>query len=109
MLFRSRPGQGGRVVIISYGGILDVVGVEGPEAIGTDGGAIELVAGTVEVVHADLAGVPRMVAVVEHTVVAHAFGTIAASGVSPIFLDAGRRRCCCCLRCPLDFIPSFSP
>ena len=48
-------GQEGRAVVISHDGILDAVGVERPEAVGVDGGAVELVAGTVEVTHADLA------------------------------------------------------
>ena len=92
--------QAGRVVVTSCGGILDIVGAEGPEAVGADGGTVELIAGMVEVAHADLAGVPRTVVVVEHTVVAHAFDAIAASGVPPVLLEAGHRRCCRCLRCP---------
>ena len=92
--------QGGRAVIISCGGSLDVVGVEGPEAVGTDGGAVELVAGMVEVAHADLAEVPRMVVVVEYTVVVHASNVIVAFGVLSIFPNADRRRHC--RRCPLD-------
>ena len=100
---RGDTGQEGRAVVISYGGILDAVGAEGPEAVGVDGGAVELVAGMVEVAHADLAEVPRMVVVVEHTMVVHTSGAIAASGVLSVLPDAGRRRC------PLNSIPPFSP
>ena len=57
--------QGGRAFVTSRGGIPDVVGAEGPEAIGVDGGATELVAGMVEIAHADLAGMPRTVVVME--------------------------------------------
>ena len=52
---RGDTGQEGRAVVISHDGILDAVGAERPEAVGVDGGAVELVAGTVEVAHADLA------------------------------------------------------
>ena len=106
---RGDTDRGGRVVVISCGRFLDVVRVEGPEAVGTDGGAVELVVGMVKVVHVDLAEVPRMVVVVEHTVVVHASGVIAASGVLLIFLDTGRR--CRCRHChhPLNSIPPFSP
>ena len=106
---RGDTGQGGRVVVTSCDKILDVVGVEGPEAVGTDGGTVELVVGMVEVAHDDLAGVPRTMAVMEHTVVAHASGAIATSGVPPVLLDAGRRHRCRCLRCPQNSIPSFYP
>ena len=102
-------GQVGRVIITRCGKILDVIEAEGPEAVGADGGVVELLAGMVEVAHADLTEVPRMVVVVEHTVVVHAFGAIAASEVPPILLDAGRHRRCRSLRCPLNSIPSFSP
>ena len=71
---RGDIGQGGRVDVTSCGGILDVVGVEGLEAVGADGGVVELIAGTVEVAHADLIGTPRMVVVMEHMAVAHVFG-----------------------------------
>ena len=53
---RGDTGQEGRAVVISHDGILDAVGAERPEVVGVDGGAVELVAGTVEVTHADLAG-----------------------------------------------------
>ena len=106
---RGDTGQGGGAVVTGRGGILDVVGAEGPEAVGVDGGAVELVAGTVEVAHADLAGTPRTEVVMEHTVVAHIFGAIAASGVTLVLLETGRRRRCRCLRCPLNSIPSFFP
>ena len=102
-------GQGGRVVVISCGGFLDVVGVEGPEAVGTDGGTVELVEGAMEVAHADLAKVPRMVVVGENTVVVHASGVIAASEVLPILPDARRRCSCRHCRHPLSSIPPFSP
>ena len=108
MLFRS-TGQEGRAIITSCGGILDVVEAEGPEAVGADGGAVKLVMGMVEVAHADLARVPRTVVVVEHMVVVHASDAIAASGIPPVLLEAGRRHRCCCLHCPLNSIPSFSP
>ena len=101
--------QEGRAAVISHDGILNAVGVEGSEAVGVDGGAVELVAGMVEVVHADLAEVPRMVVVVEHTVVVHASDAIAASGVLSVLPDAGHRRCCRRRRCPLNFIPPFPP
>ena len=57
----------------------------------------------VEVAHADLAGVPRMVVIVEHAVVVH------ASGVLPILPYAGRRCCRRRRRCPLNSIPPFPP
>ena len=61
-------GQEGRIDITSHDGILDVVGGERPEAVCVDGGAVELVAGTVEVTHADLAGASRVAAVVSPSV-----------------------------------------
>ena len=78
---RGDTDQGGRVVITSCGRILDVIGAEGPEVVSADGGVVELVAGMVEVAHADLTRIPRMVVVVEHMAVAHVSGAIAASGV----------------------------
>ena len=60
---RGDTGQEGRAVVISHDGILDAVGVERPETVGVDGGAVELVAGTVEVTHADLAGASQVAAV----------------------------------------------
>ena len=112
MLFRSGRGdtdQRGKAFVTSCGGILDVVGAEGPEAVDVDGGAVELVAGMVEVAHADLAEVPRTVVVVEHTVVVHASGTIAASRILSVLPDAGHRRYCHRRHCPLNSIPPFSP
>ena len=102
-------GQEGRAVVTSCGGILDVVGAEGPEAVGVDGGAVKLVAGMVEVAHADLARTLRMVVVMEHLVMAHISGAIAASGVTLVLLETGRHRRCRCPCCPLKSIPSFSP
>ena len=61
---RGDTGQEGRIDVISHDGILDAVGAERPEAVGVDGGAVELVAGTVEVTHADLAGASRAAVVV---------------------------------------------
>ena len=61
---RGDTSQEGRAVVISHDGILDAVGVERPEAVGVDSGAVELVAGTVEVTHADLAGASQVAAVV---------------------------------------------
>ena len=61
---RGDTGQEGRAAVISHDGILDAVGAERPEAVGVDGGAVELVAGAVEVTHADLAGASRVAAVV---------------------------------------------
>ena len=104
---RGDTGQGGRVTVTSCGGFLDVVGVEGPMAVNTDSGTIELIAGVVEVAHADLVEVPRMVVVRENTVVVHASGVTAASGVLSILPDVGRRRHCRRRRCPLNSIPLF--
>ena len=106
---RDDTSQGRRVVVISCGGFLDIVGVEGPETVDTDSGAVELVAGTVEVAHTDLVEVPRMVVVVEHTMVVHASGVIAASEILSVLPDAGHRRRCRRRRCPLNSIPPFSP
>ena len=75
--------------------------------VGIDGGAVELVAGTVEVAHADLAEVPRMVVIVEHTVVVHASDVIAASGVLSVLPDAGHHRRCRRRHCPSNSIPPF--
>ena len=96
----------GRVVVISCGGFLDVVGVKGPEAVDIDDGIVELVAGAVEVAHADLAEVPRMVIVGENMVVVHASGITTATGVLLVLLEASRR---CRRRRPLSSIPPFSP
>ena len=65
--------------------------------------------GAVEVAHADLVEVPKMVVVGEHTVVVHASDIIAASGVLPVLPDTGHR--CRCHRCrrPLNSIPPFPP
>ena len=106
---RGDTGQEGRAVVTSCGGILDVVGAEGPEVIDIDGGAVKLVAGTVEVAHADLAGTLRTVVVMEHSVMAHIFGAIAASGVTLVLLETGLHRRCRCPYCLLKSIPSFSP
>ena len=106
---RGDTDKGGRAVVTSRGEILDVVGAEGPEAVGADGGAVKLVAGMVEVAHADLAGTLRTVVVMEHSVMAHISGAIAASGVTPVLLETGRRRHCRCICYPLDSIPSFFP
>ena len=56
--------QEGRIDVTSHDGILDAVGAERPEAVDVDGGAVELVAGAVEVTHADLAGASRVATVV---------------------------------------------
>ena len=106
---RGDTDQEGRVVVTNCGGIFDVIGADGPEAVGADGGAVELVAGTVEVAHANLTGTPRMMVVVEHMAEAHVSGAIAASGVISVLLETGRRRRCRCLCCLLNSIPSFSP
>ena len=106
---RSDTSQEGRAVVASCGGILDVVGAEGPEAVGVDDGAGKLVAGMVEVAHADLAGTLWTVVVTEHLVMAHISGAAAASGVTPVLLEIGLHRRCRCPDCPLESIPSFSP
>ena len=94
---RGDTGQGGRAFITSRGGILDAVGAEGPEAIGADGGVAELVAGTVEVAHADLAGAFWVAAVVEHSEMRHISGVTTASKVTPVLLETSLRYC---RRCP---------
>ena len=104
---RGDTGQEGRAVVTSCGRILDVVGAVGPEVVGIDGGAVKLVAGMVEVAHADLAGAFWTAAVTEHSVMAHISGATAASRVTPILLETGLRRCCRCPYCPLESIPSF--
>ena len=58
---RGNTGQEGRIDVTSHDGILDAVGAKGPETV--DGGAVELVAETVEVAHADLAGASQVAAV----------------------------------------------
>ena len=40
---RGDTGQEGRIAVISHDGILDAVGAERPEAVGVDGGVVELV------------------------------------------------------------------
>ena len=90
-------GQEGKAVVTSCGGILDAVGAEGPEAVDVDGWAVKLVAGTVEVAHADLAGAFWMAAVAEHSEMEHISGVTAASKVTPALLEIGLRHCC---RCP---------
>ena len=89
---RGDTGQGGRAFVTSRGGIFYAIGAEGPEAIGADSGAAELIVGMVEVAHADLTETPRMVVVMEHMAVAHVFGTTAASGVISVLLEIGHRR-----------------
>ena len=84
------------------------VGVEGPEAVGADSGTVELITGAVEVAHADLVRVPRMVVVGENTVVVHASGVTAATGILPVLLEAGRRCRRRRRRRPLSSIPPFS-
>ena len=59
---RGNTGQEGRIDVTIHDGILDAVGAKGPETV--DGGAVELVAETVEVAHADLAGASQVAAVV---------------------------------------------
>ena len=106
---RGDTGQEGRAVVASCGEILDVVGAEGSEAVGVDDGAVKLVAGMVEVGHADLAETLWTVVVAERLVIAHISGAAAASGVTPILLETGLHRRCRCPDCPLESIPSFSP
>ena len=106
---RGEIGQEGRAVVTSCGGILDAVGVEGPEAVGIDGGAAKSVAGMVEVAHADLAGAFWVAAVVEHSEMEHISGVTAASKVTPALLETGLRHCCRCPYRPQKSIPPFSP
>ena len=103
---RGDTGQEGRAVVTSCGGILDAVGAEGPEAVGADGGAVELVAGTVEVAHADLAGAFWVVAVVGHSEMRHISGVATASEVTPVLLETGLRYC---RRCPYRLRRSIPP
>ena len=84
--------RGSEVVAMSNGGLLDIVGDEGPKAIDVDGEMVELVVEAVEVVHADLAEVPGMVLVGEDAVVVHASDVTAATRVPPVLLEAGRHR-----------------
>ena len=65
--------------------------------------------GVVEVAHADLAEVPRMVVVGEHTVVVHASGVIAASGVLSIFSQYRSSLPLPSLPPPLEFYPPLFP
>ena len=105
---RGDTGQEGRIDVISHDGILDAVGAERPEAVGVDGGAVELVVGTVEVAHADLAGAFWVVAVVGHSEMRHISGVATASKVTPVLLETGLRYC---RRCPYRLrrsIPPFS-
>ena len=106
---RGDISQEGRAVVTSCGGILDVVGAEGSEAVDVNGGAVKLVAGTVEVVHADLVGMPRTAVVMGHSVMVHISDAIAVPGVTSVLLETGRRRRCRCLCCLLNSIPFFSP
>ena len=94
---RGDPGQEGRIDVISHDGILDAVGAERPEAVGVDGGAVELVAGTVEVTHADLAGVLRTAAIVVHSEVRHISDVATIPEVATVLLETGLRYC---RRCP---------
>ena len=75
--------------------------------VGADGGTVELVVGAVEVAHADLVEVPRMVVVGENTVAVHASSVTTASGVFSVLPDAGCRCRCRCSRRPLSSIPPF--
>ena len=106
---RGDTGQEGRAVVTSCGGILDAVGAEGPEAVGVDGGAVEFVAGTVEVAHADLVGAFWVAAVAEHSEMEHIFGITVASKVTPALLETGLHHCCRCPYHPRESIPPFSP
>ena len=106
---RGDTDQGGRVVVISCGGFPDIVGVEGPEAVGVDGGAVELVAGTVEVAHADLAGAFWTAVTTEYSVMMHISGATVAPRVTPVLLETGLRRRCRCPYRPRESVPSFSP
>ena len=105
---RGDTGQEGRAVVISHDGILDAVGAERPEAVGVDGGAVELVAGMVEVTHADLAGASWVAAVVVHSEMRHISGVATAPEVAMVLLETGLRYC---RRCPYRLrrsIPPFS-
>ena len=82
---------------------------EGPEAVGVDGGAVELVAGTMEVAHADLAGAFWVAAFVEHSEMEHISGVTAASKVTLALLETGLCHCCRCPYRPRESIPPFSP
>ena len=106
---RGDTGQEGRAVVTSCGGILDVDGAEGPEAVDVDGGAVKFVAGTVEVAHADLAGAFWTVATTEYSVMTHISGATVAPRVTPVLLETGLRRRCRCPCRPRKSIPSFSP
>lgn len=68
--------------------LLRVLGDQRPEPLDVDYRAVELVAELVEVPHADLAEVPRMVLVEEDAVVVHASGVTAASGMLAVLADA---------------------
>ena len=105
---RGDTGQEGRAAVISHDGILDAAGAEGPEAVDVNDGAVELVAGMVEVAHADLAGAFWVVAVVGHSEMRHVSGVATASEVTPVLLETGLRYC---RRCPYRLrrsIPPFS-
>ena len=102
-------GQEGRAVVTSRGGILDAVGVEGPEAADVDGGAAESVVGTVEVAHADLAGAFWVAAVAEHSEMKLISGITTAFKVTPTLLETGLRHCRRCPYRPRGSIPPFSP
>ena len=90
---RGDTGQEGRAVVISHDGILDAVEAERPEAVGVDGGAVELVAGTVEVTHADLAGASWVASVVVHSEMGHVSGVATAPEVATVLLETGLRYC----------------
>ena len=103
---RGDTGQEGRAVIMSHDGILDAVGTERPEAVGVDGGAVELVVGTVEVTHADLAGASWVAAVVVHSEMRHISGVATAPEVATVLLETGLRYC---RRCPYRLQRSIPP
>ena len=103
---RGDTGQKGRIVVTSHDGILDAIGAERPEAVGVDGGAVELVAGTVEVTHADLAGASRVAAVVVHSEMRHISGVPTAPEVATVLLETGLRYC---RRCPYRLRRSIPP
>ncbi|KAK2983338.1 hypothetical protein RJ640_016076 [Escallonia rubra] len=58
-----------------------------PEPLDVDHGAVELVAEAVEVAHADLAEVARVILVEENAVVVHATGVSAPAGMLTVLAD----------------------
>ena len=75
--------------LVATGRLGDLVGGHHrPEPLDVDRGAVELVAELVEVAHADLAEVARVVLVEEDAVVVHASGVTATSRVLPVLADA---------------------